>query len=83
MIKTIVDVISVWLIPVIVLIVLTWGLLKKIPIYEAFIDGAKDGIKVSVDILPYLVAIIVVITGTHFVCFLQIDFCIFSRQFRV
>ena len=62
MIKTIVDVISVWLIPVIVLIVLTWGLFKKIPIYEAFIDGAKDGIKVSVDILPYLVAIIVAVS---------------------
>ena len=29
------------------------------PIYEEFVEGAKDGFKVSVSIIPYLVAIIV------------------------
>lgn len=32
---------------------------KKVPIYEEFTEGAKDGFKVAVNIIPYLVAIIV------------------------
>ena len=42
--------------------ILTIALLRKVPIYETFIEGAKDGIKVSINIIPYLVAIIVAIS---------------------
>lgn len=62
MIKTVIDLISAWLIPAIILVVLVWGIIKRIPVYETFIDGAKDGLKVSVDILPYLIAIIVAVS---------------------
>lgn len=62
MIKTAVDLISAWLIPALILVVLVWGIAKKIPVYETFIDGAKDGLKVSVDILPYLIAIIAAVS---------------------
>lgn len=34
---------------------------KKINVYEAFIDGAKDGFKTAVMIIPYLIAILVAI----------------------
>lgn len=37
------------------------GVLKKVNVYEAFIDGAKDGFKTAVKIIPYLVAILVAI----------------------
>lgn len=37
------------------------GLRKKINMYEAFIEGAKDGFKTAVMIIPYLVAILVAI----------------------
>ncbi len=37
------------------------GLRKKINVYEAFIDGAKDGFNVAVKIIPYLVAMLVAI----------------------
>ena len=62
MIKTVVYNISVWLIPIMILVTLLWGLIKKIPIYEVFVDGAKDGLKVSVNILPYLLAIMVAVS---------------------
>ena len=62
MIKQIIDTISIWLIPSIILLVLTYGLVKKIPVYETFVSGAKDGVKVSIKIIPYLIAIIVAIT---------------------
>lgn len=62
MIKTALNLVSVWLIPVIILIVLTWGIIKKVPVYETFVDGAKDGLKVSVNIIPFLIAIIVAVS---------------------
>jgi len=37
------------------------GLFRKINVYEAFIEGAKDGFKTAVTIIPYLVAILVAI----------------------
>lgn len=61
-IKEIIDIISLWALPSVILIILTTAILKKVPIYEAFIEGAKDGIKVSTNIIPYLVAIIVAIS---------------------
>lgn len=54
-----INLISLWAIPTIVFIILTVGLIKKIPIYEEFTEGAKDGFKVAINIIPYLVAIIV------------------------
>ena len=35
------------------------GLYKRINVYEAFIEGAKDGFKTTVKIIPYLVAMLV------------------------
>ena len=37
------------------------GLRKKVNVYDAFIDGAKDGFTTAVRIIPYLVAILVAI----------------------
>ncbi len=42
-----------------ILIILCAGIVKKVPVYEEFVEGAKDGFKVSVSIIPYLVAIMV------------------------
>ena len=35
------------------------GVLKKVNVYDAFIEGAKDGFHTAVRIIPYLVAILV------------------------
>jgi len=35
-----------------------YGLYKKVPVYESFVDGAKEGFEVAVRIIPYLVAIL-------------------------
>lgn len=62
MIKTVVDTISLWLIPIIILGVLICGICRKLPVYEHFVDGAKDGAKVGINIFPYLAAIIIAIS---------------------
>lgn len=54
--------ISVLILPLLILLILTVGILKKQPVYEHFIDGAKDGFSVSIRIIPYLVAIIFAIS---------------------
>ncbi len=35
------------------------GIRKKINVYDAFIDGAKEGFKTAITIIPYLIAILV------------------------
>lgn len=62
MLHSALNIISLWALPVIIITILTAGLIKKVPIYEVFTDGAKDGFKISVNIIPYLVAIIVAIS---------------------
>lgn len=51
---------SIVLFTVIIVFILS-GVRKKINVYEAFIEGAKDGFSVAVRIIPYLVAILVAI----------------------
>lgn len=38
------------------------GLWKKVPVYDAFIDGAKQGFDVAIRIIPYLVGMLVAIS---------------------
>jgi spore maturation protein SpmA len=38
------------------------GALRRINVYEAFVDGAKDGFQVAITIIPYLIAILVAIS---------------------
>ena len=35
-----------------------YGLFKRVPVYESFVEGAKEGFEVAVRIIPYLVAIL-------------------------
>lgn len=42
----------------IISIFLIAGYLKKVPVYEAFIEGAKEGFDISKNLLPYLVAML-------------------------
>ncbi|MBQ7696994.1 MAG: spore maturation protein [Paludibacteraceae bacterium] len=37
------------------------GMVKKLNVYDAFIDGAKDGFQTAIGIIPYLIAILVAI----------------------
>lgn len=62
MFQSLMNIISLWALPAILLLILTMGLFKRVPLYETFTDGAKDGFKVAVNIIPYLVAIIVAIS---------------------
>ena len=54
--------ISILILPLIIAFILLYALIKRTNVYEAFVDGAKDGINCAVSIIPYLLAIIVAIS---------------------
>ncbi len=47
----------------IITLFIVYGASKKINVYEAFIDGAKEGISTSIMIIPFLIAILVAISA--------------------
>lgn len=48
-------------IPLIFLIILFYGILEKKPVFDIFLEGAKEGIEIAVKILPTLVGLFVAI----------------------
>jgi spore maturation protein B len=61
MIRTALDVISLWAIPFLLVFIPLVGLLRKVKVYDVFIEGAKEGFTVAVRIIPFLVGILVAI----------------------
>jgi spore maturation protein B len=56
--RNLVDLLSVFVIPVIIIGFPLYGLWRRVPVYEEFVTGARDGFQVAVNIIPYLVAIL-------------------------
>lgn len=50
--------IGVLCVPVLMLLIISYGLLKRISVYDAFVEGAKEGLVTSVKVLPSLLGLI-------------------------
>jgi len=59
--KGFIEVVSVLAIPLLILVFIGYGALKKIKVFESFVEGAKEGFNIAVKIIPYLVAMLVAI----------------------
>jgi len=59
---SLINAISLWIIPVIIGFVLIYGTFKRVPTYESFVEGGKEGIKIAFSIIPYLVGMLVAIS---------------------
>ncbi|HEY5615189.1 MAG TPA: spore maturation protein [Bacteroidota bacterium] len=59
--RAVINIISIIAIPLILFIFLGWGIVKKVRVYEVFVEGAKEGFNTSVRIIPYLVAMLIAI----------------------
>lgn len=60
-IKNIIQGFSIVAIPLLIVVFLGYGLIKKVKVYEQFVEGAKEGFNIAVKIIPYLVAMLVAI----------------------
>ncbi|MFJ7991470.1 spore maturation protein [Peribacillus frigoritolerans] len=54
--------ISIWMIPILILGILLYGTLKRVPTYETFVEGGKEGISMSFSLIPFLVGMLVAIS---------------------
>lgn len=59
--KAIINIVSIIAIPGLIFFFIGYGALKKVKVYEVFVEGAKEGFDVAVRIIPYLVAMLVAI----------------------
>jgi spore maturation protein SpmB len=48
-----------WLLPVLIVAMLGYGVAKRVALYDTMIEGAREGFQVAVRIIPFLVAIVV------------------------
>lgn len=56
--RLVIDYASAFVLPCIIVGFPLYGMLRKVPVYEVFVEGAKEGFSVAVMIIPYLVAIL-------------------------
>ena len=62
MLQVILSTVSKWAIPFLLLIIPLYGFFKKVPVYEAFVEGAEEGFTTAIRIIPFLVGMLVAIS---------------------
>lgn len=55
------EIVSQWAIPAAILLIVVWAAVKRVPVYESFVTGAKEGFNIAIMIIPYLVAMLFVV----------------------
>ena len=53
--------ISAWMLPLIILAILVTAVVRKVPAYDHFVAGGKEGISIAMSIIPFLVGMMVAI----------------------
>ena len=56
--KSVIQVVAIIAIPFLIFAFIGYGAIKKVRVYEQFIEGAKEGFNIAVRIIPYLVAML-------------------------
>lgn len=56
-----IDALSILAIPWLILFFPLYATLRRVPVYDEFVEGGKEGFQVSIRILPYVVAMLVAI----------------------
>jgi len=57
----IIEYVASWMIPVFLLVVIIFGLVKKVNLFDCFVEGAKEGFPMAVKLIPFLVGMLVAI----------------------
>lgn len=56
------DTISLWTVPAMLALIPLWGAIRKVKVYDTFIEGAEEGLQVAVKIIPFLVGMMVALS---------------------
>lgn len=57
-----IDIVSKAVVPVIIASIILFGLVKRVSVYDCFVDGAKEGLETTVRIVPSLIGLLVAIS---------------------
>ncbi|EEG78278.1 spore maturation protein [Dethiobacter alkaliphilus] len=61
MLQVITQTMAAWIIPMFLFVALVYAVIKKVDVFDTFVEGAKDGFATSVKLIPFLVAMLVAI----------------------
>lgn len=50
-----------WFIPLFLLLVFSHAIYKKVPLFDTFVEGAKEGFSLAIRLLPYVVGVYVAV----------------------
>lgn len=53
--------ISNFIVPAVILLIVTYGLLEKVKVYDEFVSGAKKGLRTVIQIMPTLIGLMVAV----------------------
>ncbi|MBB6735817.1 spore maturation protein [Cohnella zeiphila] len=53
---------STWAVPMMIVLIPLYAAYRKVPVYETFVDGAKDGFQTAIGIIPHLVGMMTAIS---------------------
>jgi len=56
------NLLSVWVVPLFMVLILTTGIIRRVPMFDEFITGAGEGLKACVKVLPALVALMTAVS---------------------
>lgn len=62
MLLSVLSTVSRWAIPFLLLVIPIYGLFKRLPVYETFVEGAEEGFYTAIKIIPFLVGMLVAIS---------------------
>ncbi|MBS4007960.1 MAG: spore maturation protein [Clostridium sp.] len=61
MLQIITDSVAAWIIPSFIFVILVYAMLRKVDVFDTFVEGAEEGFATSVKLIPFLVAMLVAI----------------------
>lgn len=60
--NSVMNIIGNWVLPIMVVAIVLFGLIKKVKVFDCFMKGAKNGIKTVYDLLPTITGLVLAIT---------------------
>lgn len=54
-----IQILSVWAVPLMVCGIPLYGYIRGVPVYETFVEGGREGLEIAAKILPYMIGIFV------------------------
>ena len=75
--------VSAGFVPVMAALIIGYGIWKKAPVYDYFIEGAKAGLHTAIDILPFMIGIYIAVNGLSASGFLDFVYVVLRPVFSL